>query len=118
MKSRVAGSVFGDFRRLGVALAAVVTAAAVHAAAQPSPAIPVTPGTPAHPPTQGMPVVDNAGVVVGVIAAVADSERGAMVVVRVDGKLVSLPQASLVLDGKVARSSRTKAQILAAAAAR
>jgi hypothetical protein len=63
-----------------------------------------------------MTVFDRLGVAVGVITAVADSERGPMVVVKVDGTLVSVPQGTLTLDGAIVRSNQTKAQILAATA--
>ena len=96
-----------------LALAAIVS----HAASQPSSAIAVAPHTAPHPLMQGTPVYDKSGLRVGVVAAVADSDRGSMVVVKVDGKLVSVPQSSLVLDGNVARSAQTKAEMLAAATA-
>ena len=101
----------------GVVLAGALMAAAFHANAQTTPAIPIAPQAAPHPLTQGMTLVDQSGVAVGVIAAVADSERGPMVVVKVDGKLVSIPQSTLTLDGTIVRSSQTKAQILAATAA-
>ncbi len=90
--------------------------AASQAIAQTSPAIPVAPTTSPHPLAQGTPVVDRAGVQVGVITAIADSDRGPMVVVEVKGKLLSLPEATLTLDGAIVRSSQTKAQMLSAAA--
>jgi hypothetical protein len=99
------------------ALAVALTAAAIQANAQSASAIPIAPQAAPHPLTQGMPVVDQAGVSVGVITAVADSEQGPMVVVKVDGKLVSIPQSTLTLDGAVVRSSQTRAQILATAMA-
>ena len=40
-----------------------------------------------------------------------------MVVVRIDGKLVTLPQATLRMEGERIVSAQTKAQILAAAGA-
>ncbi len=62
-------------------------------------------------------MVDRSGAVVGMITPVADREGGSMVVAKIDGKLVSIPQASLIIDGKIALNSQTKARILAAAAA-
>ena len=99
------------------ALVSVCLVAAFQAGAQSTPAISVAPQATPHPLTQGMTVVDRSGVAVGVITAVADSERGPMVVVKIDGKLLSLPQATLTLDGTIVRSSQTRAQILAAAVA-
>jgi hypothetical protein len=55
-------------------------------------------------------------VVVGTIQGVAEDARDEMVVVvKVDGKLVSVPESTLRLAGGNAVSSQTKAQILAAA---
>jgi hypothetical protein len=100
----------------GLALCAAL-ASGGYALAEPTPAIAVAPQAAPRPLTQGMPVFDKSGVRVGAIAAVADSASGAMVVLKVDGKLVSIPQASLTLDGNVARSAQTKAQIISAASA-
>ena len=101
----------------GLALAATVMVAAFQVSAQSTPAIAVAPQVAPHPLSQGMTVVDRSGEAVGVITAVADSERGPMVIVKVDGKLVSIPQSTLTLDGTIVRSSQAKAQILAASAA-
>jgi len=101
--------------RWAAALAGALIAGALEANAQSTPAMPVAPQSAPRPLTQGMPVVDRSGVTVGLIAAIADSDRGSMVVVKVDGKLVSIPQSTLTLDGAVVRSSQTKQQILAAA---
>ena len=101
--------------RTAAALIVLSTGAVLHAYAQATPAIPIAPRVAPHPLAQGMPVVDLTGAAVGVITAIADSDRGPMVVVKADGRLISLPQASLTLDGAVVRSSQTRAQILAAA---
>jgi hypothetical protein len=101
----------------GFAVAGALIAVASEAGAQSTPAIPIAPQAAPHPLAQGMTLVDRSGVAVGVIAAVADSERGPMVVVKIEGKLLSIPQATLTLDGTIVRSSQTKAQILAAIAA-
>ncbi len=53
----------------------------------------------------------------GPIQTVVDSNRGPMVVIEIDGKLISTPQSSLTLKGEGAVSSQTKAQIIAAAGA-
>ncbi len=103
--------------RASLALCLALTGVVCHAVAAPTPAIAVAPQSAPRPLTQGMPVFDKAGERVGEIAAVADSARGAMVVVKIDGKLVTVPQASLVLDGNVVRSAQAKAQIISAAAA-
>jgi hypothetical protein len=64
-----------------------------------------------------MPVVDRTGFAVGRIKSLADSPRGPMVVVVIDGKLVNLPQRTLTLTGGTAHSSQSKAEMLAIAGA-
>jgi hypothetical protein len=86
-----------------------------------------TPATPAPPPVvnvapapafkAGDPVTDAAGSVVGPIATLTESDRGAIVVISIDSKLVGVPQSTLKLVGDKVVSSQTKAQMLAAAGA-
>lgn len=102
-----------------VALAAVMPAyvaaqAAAPASPTPPPAISVAPA-PAF--KAGDPVTDASGAVVGPIATLTESPRGAIVVISIDSKLVGVPQATLKLRGDKVVSSQTKAQMLAAAAA-
>lgn len=76
--------------------------------------------TPAPPPPAfkaGTAVSDSTGATVGTVASVVEGERGLMVVVDIDGKLVSVPQETLTLAGERAVSSQTRSQMLAAAGA-
>jgi hypothetical protein len=61
--------------------------------------------------------VDRTGAAIGRIKTLTESDKGPVVVIEIDRKLVSVPQSSLKLQGEVAVSSQTKAQILAAAGA-
>jgi hypothetical protein len=80
-----------------------------------APASSVTPPAPAF--KAGDPVADRTGAVVGDIQALVESPAGPMVVVRIDGKMVSLTQSTLKMDGERIVSSQTKDQMLAAAGA-
>ncbi|MBA3812451.1 MAG: hypothetical protein H0X27_12560, partial [Caulobacteraceae bacterium] len=63
-------------------------------------------------------VTDRAGAPLGPIESLGEAAAGAMVVIRIDGKLVGVPQGTLALrPGGGAVSAQTKAQILAAAQA-
>ena len=64
-----------------------------------------------------MSVLDRTGADVGRIETLAESAARAMVVINIDGKLVSVPQDTLTLDGQVVRSRQSKAEMLAAAGA-
>lgn len=75
----------------------------------------VTPPAPAF--KSGDAVADSAGAALGAVQALVESPAGPMVVVNIDGKLVSLPQATLKMQGNAIVSTQTKAQILAAAGA-
>ncbi|MEP6967798.1 MAG: hypothetical protein ABI906_06935 [Pseudomonadota bacterium] len=84
-------------------------------AATPPPAV-VAPPVPAF--KIGGVVADRTGARLGPIESLGEADRGAMVVIRIDGKLVSVPQGTLALKpGGGAVSAQTKAQILAAAKA-
>jgi hypothetical protein len=60
-------------------------------------------------------VTDRTGARLGPIQNLAEAARGPMVVISIDGKLVSVPQSTLTLKGGGAVSSQTKAEIAAAA---
>lgn len=60
-------------------------------------------------------VTDRTGARLGPIQSTAEAERGLMIVIKIDGKLVSVPQSTLKLKGENAVSSQTKAEIMAAA---
>ena len=75
----------------------------------------VSPAAPAF--KAGDPVFDSRGTFVGDIHALVESPAGPLVVVRIDGKMVSLSQATLEMNGERIASSQTKDQMLAAAGA-
>lgn len=75
----------------------------------------VTPPAPAF--KSGDAVADRDGVALGSVQTLVESPAGPMLVVNIDGKLVSLPQTTLKMQGAAIVSSQTKAQILAAAGA-
>ena len=81
----------------------------------PPPTVPgsVAPSPPAF--KVDMTVVDQAGVAVGKIKSLAESEGGPVVIVEIDGKLVGLPQRTLILERGQARSTQTKSEMLTAA---
>jgi hypothetical protein len=76
---------------------------------------PATSSEPAPAFRAGAKVSDSSGADIGVIQSIAEASTGAMVVLKVDGKLVSVPQGTLSPFGENVKSSQTKAQILAAA---
>lgn len=80
----------------------------------PTAAPPATTGEPAPAFRAGAKVTDATGADIGVIQSIAEASTGAMVVLQVDGKLVSVPQGTLSPFGENVKSSQTKAQILAA----
>ena len=97
-----------------------------------APAVPVSPATKAIPPAPtdtppasdkapapafraGAKVSDSTGAQIGVIQSIAEASTGSMVVLNIDGKLVSVPQGTLSPFGETVKSSQTKAQILSAA---
>ena len=111
--------------RLLIAAAAVAAAALAPSLALAQPAVTPSP-SPAPPPRAVEPapapafkagdvVVDRTGTLIGAIKTLTESDRGPMVVVEIDGKLVSVPSNTLKLQGGQAMSSQTKAQMLAAA---
>lgn len=75
----------------------------------------VTPPAPAF--NAGDAVTDRDGAALGAVQTLVESPAGPMVVVNIEGKMVSLPQATLKMQGKAIVSTQTKAQILAAAGA-
>ena len=75
----------------------------------------VTPPAPAF--RAGDTVADSEGVAIGQVQTLTETPAGPMVVVRIDGKMVTLPQATLRMEGQRIVSGQTKAQILAAAGA-
>jgi hypothetical protein len=93
------------------------------AAAQPGTRAPETrpaaaaPAPPAF--RAGAIVTDRTGARLGPIQSVADAPRGPMVVIEIEGKLVSVPQSTLTLkpDASVS-SSQTRSEITSAAGAR
>ncbi|HTI67957.1 MAG TPA: hypothetical protein VL460_10485 [Caulobacteraceae bacterium] len=103
------------------ALAALGLPTARAAPIPPTPASPAASAAPAPPApafSAGSTVVDSQGVVLGSIEGLAQGQGDEMVVVvKIDGKLVSIPESTLRLAGGGAVSSQTKAQILAAAGA-
>jgi hypothetical protein len=111
----------------GAAVLSILACAATSSAAAPQPAgpqiAPVGPGAvavPAKPAPAfkaGASVTDRGGTVVGAIESVIDTPAGLMVVVKIDGKLVSVPQSSLTLRDGAAVSRQSKAEMLAAAGA-
>jgi hypothetical protein len=104
-------------RRLDlVLLIALATSPALAQSVSPSPAPPAAVEVPPPPAFKaGASVVDRNGGAIGRIKALAESDKGPMVVLEIDSKLVSVPQSSLKLQGEVAVSAQTKAQILATA---
>jgi hypothetical protein len=75
----------------------------------------VTPPAPAF--RAGDAVFDRDGAAVGQVLTLTESPAGPMVVVRIDGKMVTVPQSTLRMEGQRIVSAQTKAQILAAAGA-
>jgi hypothetical protein len=65
----------------------------------------------------GAVVSDRTGARLGPIQSLAEASRGAMIVIEIDGKLVSVPQSTLRPKGGGAVSSQTKAEIMTAAGA-
>lgn len=104
---------------LGLGCAVLVTAMPTFVAAQTTaPALPpVVSVAPAPAFKAGDPVTDAVGAVVGPIATLTESDRGAIVVISIDSKLIGVPQSTLKLQGEKVVSSQTKAQMLAAAGA-
>jgi hypothetical protein len=78
----------------------------------PAPAVIAPPAPDLKP---GAVVIDRNGLRIGKVQSLAESERGAMVVVDMDGKLVSVPQSTLLPKGDSAVSSQSKDEILGAA---
>ncbi|MGI9168880.1 MAG: hypothetical protein ACR2FH_01710 [Caulobacteraceae bacterium] len=96
--------------------ASAAFALAFGAHAQPAPA-PAPIVAPAPHFKVGAMVTDRTGARLGPIQSLAEAARGAMIVIEIDGKLVSVPQSTLKAKGGGAVSSQTKAEILAAAGA-
>jgi hypothetical protein len=64
----------------------------------------------------GADVIDRRGALIGTVAGVGQNPNGTMqVVVKVNGKLISLPETALSFEGDRLVSARTKAELLAAA---
>jgi lipoprotein-anchoring transpeptidase ErfK/SrfK len=99
---------------VGAAGAACAQPAAAPSAPTPPPAV-IAPPAPAF--KVGALVTDRTGARLGPIKSLAEGTRGPMVVIEIDGKLISVPQATLTLRGEGAASAQTKAEIIAAAAA-
>jgi len=85
----------------------------------PSAPAPRSPAQPAALPAfkAGMTVIDRSGAAVGRIMSLAEDQLEPLVIVEIDGKPVGLLQKTLALEGDRARSSQTKAQMLATAQA-
>lgn len=66
----------------------------------------------------GAVVTDRTGARLGPIQSVTEADRGPMVIIEIDGKLISVPQSTLTLKDEGAVSSQTKAEIVTAAGAR
>jgi hypothetical protein len=62
-------------------------------------------------------LTDRDGVAVGDVQALVESPAGPLVVVRIDGKMVSLAQSTLRMEGDRIVSAQTRDQMLAAAGA-
>lgn len=75
------------------------------------------PAAPAPAIQAGETVFDRTGQAVGAVQGLVETPAGAMVVAQVDGKLISLPQSTLRVEGRRVVSAQTKAQMLAAAGA-
>lgn len=76
---------------------------------------PSSSGMPAPVFRAGAKVSDSTGAQIGVIQSIAQASTGSMVVLNVDGKLISVPQGTLSPFGENVKSSQTKEQILSAA---
>ncbi len=84
--------------------------------AQPAPRLaPIVAPAPAF--KVGAVVTDRTGARLGPIQSLAEAARRAMIVIEIEGKLVSVPQSTLKPNGGGAVSSQTKAEIMAAAGA-
>lgn len=73
------------------------------------------PAVPAFKP--GMPVVDRTGADIGVVQTIAETAQGLNIVVKIDGKLIGAPVATLTLRDDHAVSAQTKEELLAHAGA-
>jgi hypothetical protein len=101
----------------GLALPALMVAFAFPAppsAAPPAPP-PTVPPAPAIQAGEG--VFDRSGREVGKVQGLVETPEGAMVVAVIDGKLISLPQRTLKVDGGRVVSTQSKEQMMAAAGA-
>jgi hypothetical protein len=69
------------------------------------------PAVPAFKP--GMPVVDRTGADIGIVQTIAETAQGLNIVVKVDGKLIGAPVATMTLRDDHAVSAQTKEELLA-----
>ena len=65
----------------------------------------------------GTVVTDRTGARLGPVASLTEAPTGAMVVIEIDAKMVSVPAETLTQRGEAVVSRQTKAEILAAAGA-
>ncbi len=110
--------------RLLAIAAASAAILALGAQAAPTQAKVIPPAPTAEPPATarepapafraGAKVSDATGADIGIIQSIAEASTGAMVVLQVDGKLISVPRGTLAPFGENVKSSQTKSQILAA----
>ena len=64
-----------------------------------------------------MTVTDRHGVAMGQVKGMTETERGAIVILEIEGRLICVPQATLAIEGDRARSAQTRSQILNVAGA-
>lgn len=104
----------------GLAIPIIATALAAQAAPPP-----VSPGGSPPPPTAspalaveaGDAVFDRTGQPVGQVQSLVETPAGPMVVARIDGKMISLPQSTLKKEDGRLISSQSKTQMIDAAGA-
>ena len=109
-----------------IGISATACAPETQVRAQPSAVPPANAAAPSVPPAVTRPapalksgaiVSDRTGAAVGPIQTLAESDRGSMVIIKIDGKLVGVPESSLRLEGERVVSAQTKAEMTAAAGA-
>jgi hypothetical protein len=101
----------------GLALSTLMVAFALPAPSSAAPPPPPPTAAPAPAIQAGESVFDRSGREVGKVQGLVETPAGAMIVASIDGKLISLPQRTLKVDGDRVVSSQSKEQMLAAAGA-
>lgn len=111
MLSRFQSAVVG-FLAIGLSPTLALSAVPTTAPPRPPPTAPPAPAIEA-----GSVVYDRSGLDAGVVQSLVETPAGPMIVARIDGKLISLPQKTLTLrDGRLV-SDQTKDQMMDAAGA-